>query len=114
MRWAEWTHIVDGINAGVEILYGPGSRALATPVLILMTDGHHTESGSPLTAAQNVVANHPELLIYTVSFGDGANQGLMAGVGGLTDGKDFHASDVSQLVEVFRELGKHAGVTLIE
>ena len=114
MRWSEWTHIVDGIEKGVDILFGPGSRPLATPVLIVMTDGNHNQSGTPNAAAQNAMAAHPDLLIYTVTFGVGADQPTMQTVAATGNAIHHHASDVTQLVDVFRDLAQNAGVTLIE
>ena len=114
MRWSEWTHIVDGIEEGTQILFGPGSRPLATPVLILMTDGNHNQSGTPTTAATTAMAANPDLLIYTVTFGAGADQATMQSIATIGNGTHSHATDVTQLVNVFRDLAQNAGVTLIE
>lgn len=114
MRRKGSTNIVAGIEKGVEILYGPGRRFAATPILILMTDGVHNQPGDPLLTATNVKAAHPELLIYTVSFGAGADQTLMTSIADVGGGTHHHASDVVQLIGVFRDLANTAGVMLIK
>ncbi len=108
------THIAQGIEKGTDILYGPERRFLATPVLIVMTDGQHNRSGTPAGSAAAVKAAHPELLIYTVTFGSGANQADMQAVASIGGGQHYHANNVLELVDVFEELANTAGVTLIE
>ena len=114
MRWVGSTHIADGIEKGVEVLFGPGRRPHATPILILMTDGRHNRSGTPEGSATASVTAHPNLRIYTVSFGAGASQDPMKTVASTGRGKHYHANDVTELVNVFAELAQTAGVTLIE
>jgi hypothetical protein len=108
------THIAQGIEKGTEILFGPERRFLATPVLIVMTDGQHNRDGTPTGSAATVRALHPELLIYTVTFGNGANQSDMQAVASIGGGQHYHANNVLELVSVFEELARTAGVTLIE
>ena len=112
MRRRGATNIVAGIEKGVEILYGPGRRGYAVPVLILMTDGIHNQSGDPKTTAENMKLAHPELLIYTITFGQGAEKTAMIDVATAGGGTHHHANDVNDLVDVFRELATSAGVTL--
>lgn len=111
-RWD--TNIVDGLEKGVDNLYGPGRRSFATPVLILMTDGRHNLAGNPLTTASNLMSSHPEMKIYTVTFGAGADQPMMQSIAAVGNGEHYHATDVIQLVDIFRELANSAGVALIE
>ena len=114
MRGEGSTHIAHGIDRGVEVLFGPGRREHATPVLIVMTDGNHMESGSPEESATNAMAAHPNLYIYTITFGAGANQTAMQAVAETGRGEHHHATDVNTLVSAFRELARTSGVTLIE
>ncbi len=114
MRRLGSTNIVAGIEKGVEILFGPGRRTFATPVLILMTDGRHNQDGDPIVTATDVKTAHPELLIYTVTFGDGADQAPMATIAAIGDGEHHHATDVNSLVIIFKDLANGAGVTLIK
>jgi Flp pilus assembly protein TadG len=108
------TNIADGILAGADILYGPGRRNFATPILIVMTDGRHNQASTPEAAANTVMANHPDTLIYTVTFGDGAEQAPMQTVADVGNGEHIHASDADELVDAFRNLATNAGVTMIE
>ena len=119
MRWYGNTNIVDGIERGTEILFSTKRRLTARPVLIVMTDGMHNttlagNASSPLVAAQNAASAHPEIQIYTITFGSGANQTAMQEVANAGNGKHYHASDVNQLIDVFKELAVSAGVTVFE
>ena len=114
MRWVGSTHIADGIAKGVEVLFGPGRRPFSTPILIVMTDGRHNRSSTPKRAAQQALAAHPNLRIYTVSFGAGASQRPMQQVADTGRGTHYHADNVGELVTAFKELAQTAGVTLIE
>jgi hypothetical protein len=60
------------------------------------------------------MAAHPKLRIYTVSFGSGADQTTMANIASIGHGAHYHAVDVYQLVDVFKELANSAGVALIK
>ena len=114
MRRHGMTNIADGILKGAEILYGPGKRSYATPILIVMTDGAHNKSSTPEAAATTVMAAHPETVIYTITFGVGADIKPMQTVASTGRGRHFHAADVTQLVDVFEELATNAGVLVIE
>jgi Ca-activated chloride channel family protein len=112
-RWGG-TNIVDGLEKGCQNLFGTGHRQFATPVLILMTDGNHNGAGDPVATATSLMAAHPNLRIYTVSFGSGADQTTMASVAAIGKGTHHHVTDVYQLVAVFKKLANSAGVVLIE
>ncbi len=114
MRRHSSTNIVDGLEKGAAILYGSGHRSFATPVLILMTDGNHNQAGDPLTTATELMSDHPEMKIYTVTFGSGADQATMQAIAAVGDGQHYHAVDVNQLVSIFNELANSAGVALIQ
>ena len=114
MRHKGWTNIVDGIDAGTETLFSGGHRDFATPVLIVLTDGRHTEDGTPEDAAAAAIAAHPNLLIYTITFGDGARQAPMIAVANTGNGRHVHANNVNDLIAVFEDFAKSAGVALVE
>jgi Flp pilus assembly protein TadG len=114
MRRHGMTNIADGIIKGADILYGPGRRSYATPILIVMTDGAHNMSSTPEAAATSVMSAHPDLLIYTITFGAGAAQGPMQTVAVTGNAEHFHAVNVNQLVDVFEQLATNAGVLVIE
>ncbi len=119
MRWFDKTNIVDGIERGVDELFSANSRSFATPLLIVMTDGRHNEllphnAETMSLAAENAMAAHPNLQIFTITFGDNADQPSMVNVAEIGNGEHFHASDVNQLVGIFRELAASGGVSVIE
>ena len=60
------------------------------------------------------MTNHPNLRIYTITFGDGADISRMQNVASIGRGDHYHASDVNALVTAFVDLARTAGVTLIE
>ena len=108
------TNIADGITKGTETLFGTGRRSTATPILIVMTDGRHNQESTPETAATAARAAHPEILIYTITFGDGAEIAPMENVANIGGGKHFHANNVDDLITVFEDLATNAGVTVVE
>ncbi len=114
MRWAQSTNIADGIERGAEVLFSSGHRSYAAPILIVLTDGMHNQSGTPTGSASSVVSAHPEVRIYTVTFGSGADQTTMASVATIGGGIHHHAADVNELTQVFEDLAANAGVVLFE
>ena len=108
------TNIADGILKGADILFGPGRRAHANPIMIVMTDGVHNLASTPEAAAATVMAAHPEMMIYTITFGSGALIPPLQTVASTGNGRHVHAADVTQLIEVFEGLASNAGVLVIE
>ena len=113
-RWCPATNIAGGISTGTNVLFGPGRRSFATPILIVMTDGRHNQESTPEAAATAAMAAHPDMLIYTITFGAGAQQTPMITVAATGNGNHFHADNANELVDVFEELASNAGVTVIE
>ena len=60
------------------------------------------------------MAMHPNLKIYTISLGAGANQASMQVVANIGHGKHYHAANVNDLISAYVELARTSGVTLIE
>ena len=114
MRWQRGTNISDGITVGTEVLFGPGRRSFATPVMVLMADGRHTAATDPQDALATALAAHPDMLLFTVSFGENADTVLMERLAIDGGGTWFHADDFSALSKIFEEIARSAGVTLIE
>jgi hypothetical protein len=114
MRRHGSTNIADGIIKGADNLYSTGRRSFAKPILIVMTDGIHNQASTPEIAANTVMSQHPETVIYTITFGDGADQVAMETVATIGKGRHLHAANVSQLVSIFEELATNAGVLVIE
>ena len=108
------TNIADGIVKGADNLYSTGRRSFAKPILIVMTDGIHNQTSTPVAAANSVMNQYPDTVIYTITFGDGADQAAMEQVAKIGKGRHLHAANVSQLVSIFEELATNAGVLVIE
>ncbi len=106
------TNIEAGINTGKNVLIDPNSsRPFAVKTMILMSDGHPTDGGSPLTAALNA-ANH-NITIHTISFGE-ADLNLMAQIAEAGGGHHFHALDAESLKDVFEQIALTIPVTFTE
>ncbi len=114
MRRHGSTNIADGIIKGANNLYSTGRRSFAKPILIVMTDGIHNQASTPEAAATTVMTQHPDTVIYTITFGDGADQVAMQQVATIGKGRHLHAANVTQLVDIFEELATNAGVLVIE
>jgi len=109
------TNIGAGIDEAAAMLSNPSyARGGATPVIILMTDGHHNQSRDPEDAARDAMASLPRLTIHTISFSDGADVNRMKAVANIGKGIQVHAKDVSQLVSKFEEMAKSAGVSFAQ
>lgn len=97
------TNITAGLNAARGVLTDAAlARPYAAKTMVLMTDGHYTDGGSPLSAA--TAAAGQDIVIHTVTFGDGADQTGMQDVANETGGKHFHAPDAATLLAVFEEI----------
>lgn len=97
------THIEAGIEAGIDVLIDEGtSRPFAAKTMVLMTDGHYTVGNAPHLVAPAAVGH--DIVIHTVTFGNGADQDEMRAVAAATGGNFYHAPDAQTLQEVFEEI----------
>ena len=97
------TNIRKGIDSGVNVLTDPTTtRTFAAKTMVLFTDGHATQGGSPVNGAHAAAA--AGITIHTVTFGDGANQVDMLAVAEATGGNHYHAPDAATLRQIFREI----------
>jgi len=107
------TAIGEGINQGIAGLTNSSyARPFARKTMVLMTDGIHNNGVSPTTAAQTAVEEG--IVIYTITFGDAADQSAMQQVASMTGGKHYHAPDEATLIEAFREIALSLSVILTE
>ncbi len=107
------TNISAGINRGVTVLTDPANgRPFAAKTMVLFTDGHATQGGDPVIAAAN--AANANIVIHTVTFGDGANQADMQAVAAATGGKSFHAPTAQALNDIFEEIALTMPVVFTE
>jgi len=106
------TAIGEGLKLGMHSFDDPQARPGVIRQIVLMTDGNHNTSVSPLVVARDV---HDEgIVINTITFSRGANQTLMKSVAETTGGIHVHADDNAQLVQAFRRLANEIPVLLIE
>jgi hypothetical protein len=99
------TNVGGGILAGLAAVNDPvKSRAWATKVLVLMSDGKHNSGTAPLTAAANAVT--AGIPIYTVSFSTEADTVLMQNIADMTGGTHYFAVNAQQLNEAFRNIAR--------
>eukprot|EP00913_Durusdinium_trenchii_P028342 g26570.t1 len=107
------TAIGEGLRRGNDVLtnqtYG---REFARKTMVLMTDGNHNNGVSPITAANEAKALG--IVIYTITFSDGASQSDMQQVASITGGKHYHAPDEEALVAAFREIALSLSVIITE
>lgn len=106
------TDIAAGIDSAVVELTSPSARKLANKTIVLMTDGQWTSGREPSLAAAD--AKSVGVVIYTVTFLDGADQSEMKEVATLTGGRHFHASNAAQLRDAFREIARSLPVALVQ
>ncbi|MGI9430094.1 MAG: vWA domain-containing protein, partial [Bythopirellula sp.] len=97
------TNIAAGIDGGVTVLTDAGlARPFAAKTMILFTDGHRTAGRQPRDAALDAAAEN--IMIHTITFGNGANQPQMEEVATITGGKHYHAPDAVALAAIFQEI----------
>ncbi len=107
------TNITAGVQSGIDVLTDSSrSRPIAHRVMIVLTDGVHNRGPTPDTLAPAVNANH--IVIHTITFSDVADQAGMQTLAQLTGGQHYHATTVSALVGVFREIAGALPVVLTE
>ena len=106
------TNIGGGMLQAVSTLSGSNSRADATKVIVLMTDGVHNSGKNPINAANSIADQG--VTVFTVTFSDEAKQADMAQVADICGGKHFHASDSAQLQQAFVDIAKFLPTLITE
>jgi hypothetical protein len=96
------TCIECGFDNGVAELTSSRSRANATKVIILLTDGMGNV-GNSLTGADLARSNN--VTIYTIGIGDDANGTELLNDALLTYGKYYFAPNASTLTQIFASIG---------
>jgi len=97
------TNIGDGILEGIGAVGDPSrARPWATPVLIVLTDGVHNYGTNPISAA--TIAKGQKVTVFTVTFSDEAEQGLMQSVATEAGGLHYHAVNAFQLKTAFKDI----------
>ena len=99
------TAIGDGIINGVDAITQTGqSRPWATRIMIVMTDGIQNTGQDYVYAAQQAASDN--VMVYTITFSDEADQSAMQSVANEAAGKHFHAASGIELTHVFEEIAR--------
>ncbi|MFO1064329.1 MAG: vWA domain-containing protein [Pirellulales bacterium] len=98
-----FTNIGGGILAGVDCLSDTRTaRPWATRVLILVTDGKHNIGTDPISAASQAASQN--IMIFTVTYSDEADQESMKQVASIGRGFHIHAADGDELRQAFKHI----------
>ncbi len=100
------TSIGAGMQTGFPTLIGSFSRPYAAKTIVVLTDGINNSNPTPQSVATTVVVGH-NVTIHTVTLSDDADQSAMQQVASIGKGKHYHAEDVNELVEIFREIANN-------
>ena len=103
------TNIAGGIARGVEACT-TNSRLFATKVMIVLTDGIDTTKSDPVGAAKFATAY--DIMIFTITFSDEADQETMKQVAAAGRGKHYHASNASALKQIFRDIARQLPILI--
>ena len=117
-----YTGIGDSIYEAADELLTNG-RQSAPKVMVLLTDGRaNTVNGAQFwsspwpadytrDAAQYAAQNG--IIIFTIAFGDQADQDLMADVADITDGKFYYAPTSADLQPIFDDIAEQDYIRLV-
>ncbi len=100
----------DGITQGVNALANANARSWASKVMVVMTDGLTNTGSDPIVAAKQAAAKN--ILIFTITYSDEADQTAMAQVAAIGSGKHYHANNSADLNAVFQDIVKQMPVLL--
>jgi Ca-activated chloride channel homolog len=106
------TAISAGLDNGIRVLTGSRVRPFAVRTMVLMTDGIHNLGPEPIVSARTAAAN--DIVIHTITFSVDADIRRMQDVAAATGGRHFHADDLRELVDAFREIAATLPVLLTE
>lgn len=108
-----WTAIGQGLQHGTDSLANDAqSRPYADKIIVLMTDGIQNRPPDAETVVPTILDRNQ--IVYTISFGSGANQSLMRDIADQTGGQHYHAPNGNALIAIFEEIGRTVGVVLTE
>jgi len=108
-----FTAIGLGLEAGLDsIINDAAARPFALKSVIVMTDGNQNTGISPDIVVQDAEA--AGVVVHTITFSEGANQGLMQNVAEIGRGIHLHANNDEELLEAFQTIARQLQVLLIE
>ncbi len=103
------TNIAGGITRGVEASL-TDSRLFATKVMIVLTDGIDTTKSDPVGGAKFAAAC--DIMIFTITFSDEADQATMKQVAAVGHGKHYHAAKASDLKQIFQDIARQLPILI--
>ncbi|MCU0713948.1 MAG: VWA domain-containing protein [Pirellula sp.] len=104
------TNIGGGIDGGRNGLSSPAARPFAAKVMIVLTDGIDTMGSNPIQAAKD--ANNDEIMIFSITFAQEADQNTMRQVASEGQGKHYHAASGTSLAAIFRDIARQLPILL--
>ncbi len=131
------TNIAHGIAVGRQVLDGPGKRANAVRVLVLLTDGvantycgsatyspssynsTSCSTGSGVSQAEAHArqeaqrARNGDILIFTIGLGNDLNTTFLQDIATIGGGHFYHAPTTAQLDEAFQAVAEQTHIALV-
>lgn len=105
------TNLAAGLDRAIQVVTGPGSRALTNKVIILFTDGMWNDGRHPRLAAQDAKA--AGIIVHTVSMLT-QQQADLEEVAQITGGTAYTTNNEEELRAAFRDIAKSLQVVMIE
>jgi uncharacterized protein YegL len=93
------TAIGSGIDEAMDEQLGVHGRSGAFRVQVLLSDGQNNDGPNPLTVAQNAADNN--IMIFTIGFGEDADETLLQNIANITGGAYHYAGDANALDDVY-------------
>lgn len=108
------TGIGRALEVGIDSVQNdPGSRGISSlKAVVLMTDGRQNVGVDPVTVAQTAKAL--DIVVHTITFGNGANNNLMKEVADITGGLHVHARTNRQLSDAFATIAEQVQLLTVE
>ncbi len=107
------TNIGGGILEGIQTMNNsPALRPWSIKAAIVLTDGIHNWGTHPIDGAYNAAWNN--VVLYTVTFSNEADQGLMQEVASIGAGQHFHATNQAELVDAFQSIARSLPLLLTQ
>ncbi len=104
------TNIGGGIAAGQNCFAISTGRPFAARIMIVLTDGIDTAGSDPIGAA--IAANNEDIMVFTITFADEADQATMQTVASSAQGKHYHAGNATNLSDVFKDIARQLPILI--
>ena len=104
------TNIGGGIADGQNCFAFSATRPVAAKVMIVLTDGIDTVGSDPIGAAK--FAADEQIMIFTITFSDEADQATMQSVASSALGKHYHATNLASLSLIFKDIARQLPVLI--